>query len=261
MTVIIFVLGGVATLALAMFGVFYSSHKSASIWIMFSCVVLYALASCLFWQQQVATEQTSDVLHFRTQNSIISNSSRGGMFWVRYTSGFGDTLSPMPIAISLIMTNSSSLPITVNLLTVEVREKRGTWMPLEHIPTAGQRIYFIDDDFAVSRLLDFSTNGLDQLMAAERSVIAPNKALKGWVFFNRPLNFENGENIDLEYRFTAEDTTGKKYVEIPPASVMAKNPPIKPEFSLSPSSLEWTGVTEDLHGLAFKPWPPYPHAN
>ncbi len=253
-------LTAVATILLTLCGIFYIEHKIPSIWLMFSSVVLYALASCLYWQQQVAPDRNSKALHFKIQDSMIGNSSRGSIFWVRYVSAFGDTLSPMPVAISLIITNTDPTPITIETFTVEIRENRGDWMPLTHIPTEGQRVYFIYDHLEQSRLLDFSENGLDQLLAS-KSLTAPNQPLKGWLFFNRPLNFDNGEGNEVEFRVTAEDTAGFKYEEVTPSGPLAKNPPDNKAFTLSPSSLKSTGVIEDLSRLALKPWPPIRNPN
>lgn len=60
MDVAIYGLGAMAAIGLALFGVFYSSHKTAAIWwVFFPSLVVLSLAVCLFWQQQVWKEEAA----------------------------------------------------------------------------------------------------------------------------------------------------------------------------------------------------------
>lgn len=61
-SIAIYGLGVLGVVGLALFGVFYSSHKTAAIWLaFFPSVVIFAAAFCLYWQEQIWKEEAARV--------------------------------------------------------------------------------------------------------------------------------------------------------------------------------------------------------
>jgi hypothetical protein len=135
-------------------------------------------------------------------NRVVPANPHSAVFWVRYRGSLGDTLSPMPIALSMTITNTRQVPLTLDKISIAVRENRSQWLTLKHIPTGGQRVYWIHGDPKDSALLDFSTNGLDQLL--KDTSIAPNKPVHGWIFFEQPNDFNGSAGTLIQWRFRAE---------------------------------------------------------
>lgn len=57
MKVAIYALGILGTIGLALFGVFFSSHKTLANWTFFTTIVAYALAFALYWQEEIWTDE------------------------------------------------------------------------------------------------------------------------------------------------------------------------------------------------------------
>jgi hypothetical protein len=186
-------------------------------------------------------------VRFKVRTSILPK-DRGAIFFVRYRSGFsGDTLVPLPIALIVAITNVRQVPVKLDAISVDVRKNGSGWVKLKHVPTLGQRVYWIYGDFEAAALLDFSKNGLDQLLNGKP--IAPNNPVQGWIFFERPDSFIAEDGATIQWRFKAQDTEGNKYEATTEPDNVKNAVEGGAAIDANPAFLNFTGTKEDLSGL------------
>lgn len=221
----------------------FASMGTIALWILTAVVIRYSSESA---------ELRDNSVRFKVLRAMIPSNAYSSLFWVRYRVGSTDTLSPMPIALDAVITNIRQTPVTLDRIGVEMRENNSQWIRLQHIPTLDQRVYWIYGDPRTAGLMDFSTNGLDQLLHGKR--IAPNVPIRGWLFFERPDNMSGTEGNAIQYRFTAEDTEGNVYEATTPAEAIKKEVRPPDDFIPDPAELHTVPITEDLSGLVRRRW-------
>jgi hypothetical protein len=152
-----------------------------------------------------------------------------------------DTLTAIPISLNAVVTNIRSIPMTLDSIGVEIKENDGKWKKLKAVPTYG-----IPAGLRDAGLLDFTKNGLDQLLMGKQ--IAPNVPVRGWIFFRRPKDFNGAEGTTLQWKFTAEDSTGDKFESVTESGAVQREvgeatdlQPNAPELKFGPSHLDISG--------------------
>jgi hypothetical protein len=138
--------------------------------------------------------------------------------WVRYLSGYGDTISPVAVALWIDITNNLDESETVKEYSVAINTQQCGWVYLVPIRMRDVSVFFIKPGgIHEAMLLDFGTNGLDYIL--EKS-IPPHGTVSGWFFFDTRVkcNVLNGESI--QYRVTASMFSGKALDTVTPFSVL-----------------------------------------
>ena len=203
------------------------------------------------------SEVKRDSIRFNVKAPMVPEGD-GALFWVRYKSFAGDTLSPMPVAIDASITNTRSVPVTIDDISVEFREDNAGWIrfrrwqKLQHVPTLGGRIYFIYDNIKAAALLDLSGNGIDQLL--EGKSLMPNIPVQGWLFFEKPNSFSGTEGTTIQWRFKTHDTAGNEYEAMSAPELIKKTVTTPSDVEPNSPFLKFTGVREDLSTLAIRRW-------
>jgi hypothetical protein len=210
LNVLIFTLVALATVALALVGVFYDSHKTPAIWIMFTAVVLYALAACLYWQLQVVpeSEARADAIRIKINGAFITESNKIPVFWVKYPTGNGQyAVTLVPLVFGAAITNTGHVPIQLDSLSVSVKAGFwGNWKQLTSVTTQGAEVYWANNP-QQALLVKFSR--IDEEL--DNKSLVPNVPVNGWMLFQFPPSFEFPNGKRVQWRFNAEDSQGNKY--------------------------------------------------
>jgi len=186
-------------------------------------------------------------IRFKVRTAMVP-SDRGALFFVRYTSRFaGDTLVPLPIALIISITNTRQVPVTLDKISVEARENTSQWKKLKHVPILGQRVYWIYGDFKNAALLDFSKNGIEQLLNGKP--VASNVPAQGWIFFEKPSELSGATGNKIQFRFSAQDTEGNKYEVTTEQDTLKNQVETGADADVNPAVLDFTGRREDLSAL------------
>jgi hypothetical protein len=113
-------------------------------------------------------------------------------------------------------------------------------------------IYGIPTGLKDAGLLDFSSNGLDQLLRGKP--ISPNDPVRGWIFFRRPAKFNGTEGTTVQYRFKAEDTVGNKYEATTEPRRIERE--VQPTHDIQPNApeLKFSAAHLDISGVKIKFW-------
>lgn len=192
-----------------------------------------------------------DGVRFEVRNSMLAEDA-GAVFFLRYPSSLGDTISPMPIAINATVTNLRPVPVSLDTITVAMRMKGTGWETLHNIPVIGNRVYFVYGDFSHARLLDFSKNAFDVLLSAKP--LAPNSPTDGWMFFEFPPGFAGVRRKGIQFRFNAKDTEDNQYEGTTKPTDAQQHVSVRPDMELRPMYLSFTGQTDDLTKAKIRDW-------
>jgi len=243
MNVLVFTFVGLATIALTFFGVFYGTHKISSIWIMFASIVLYALAGCIYWQQQVApdTEIRADSIRLKINGAFKADSDATSVLYVKYNTGTGSTLSPAPLAYGVSITNVGPRPVQLDSLSLSVKLGRwGSWHQLRSLPIMGAEVYWVGDHPKEAQLVKLSQ--IDDELSGKP--IAPNTPVNGWMLFRYPPSLEDPKGSHVQMRFDAEDSASNRYEFLIPEADLQDTQ----KGSLKPNAphMFFTGIKEDL---------------
>jgi hypothetical protein len=139
-------------------------------------------------------------------------SSNSGVFWIRYQSGLGDTLSPASAALFITIKNPRTSPVRIERLELSVQKRGERWVSLRFIPTEGNRLYWIHGDLTKATLIEVSV--LDNEIHS--SIPAGETAPGGWVFWSLPKALPLSERDEIRWRFRAKDSGGEQSEYISP---------------------------------------------
>lgn len=234
---------GFATLMGILVGVLYADHKVLAVWLFFSCVVLYALAGCLFWQQKIAPSPSDvrlDAIRMQVAGSFLSPAENPGL-WVRYHAAKGDALQPVNLALGTTITNIGQVAESLDRISVKVRKDGGGWLRLSNIPPMGNSVYLVADGLNKALLVEF--DGMDSALYGHP--LAPNIPARGWMFFRWPDGFVFEPNHKYEYRFESVDTAGNRF----DGSLQINDPSAIGELRTNSPNLRSKGIREDLTSL------------
>jgi hypothetical protein len=146
---------------------------------------------------------------------------RGGVFWARYNSKYGDTVSPAQLGVYIEIINLQSIPAVINAYTVEAKNLESNWFKLTRVESRGGDVYFCfqGGDLHHAKPLDLLENGLDRVL--ESKAIPAHGTVWGWAFFELPQEIRD----DSPFRITVEDNTGMAATQITAGS----KGPVTPE--------------------------------
>jgi hypothetical protein len=182
----------------------------------------------LIFYYTVWTGKTEDVTPFRISENGLTfinltqnlSDTGSGVFWMAYTSGYGNTASPIALAQYVDISNLRSVPETIQSYSVAIKTEECGWIYLSPMYIRGQQIYFTAGGLAKAKLFDFSSNGLDYLLA---NPIQPHATVSGWWFFDSKVacNVPPGSNI--QYRVSLKTFSGIEWEYVTPEIRIANN--------------------------------------
>ena len=146
-----------------------------------------------------------------------------GAFWMSYTSGYGDTASPIALAQYVDITNLRSVPETIQSYSVAIKTEECGWIYLSPMYIRGQQIYFTAQGLAKAKLFDFSTNGLDYLLPEP---IQPHATVSGWWFFDSKVACNVPKGSTVRYRVSLTTFSGIEWEYLTPELRVADSPAI-----------------------------------
>jgi hypothetical protein len=227
-------------------GLFYGDHKAPAIWLMFGCVVFFAFAACLFWQQKVTPESETDSIRLKINGAFITQSDKIPVFAVKYPAANGSVVSLVPLVFGVAITNAGTVPVQLDSLSLSVKSGFwGEWKQLTSVPTLGAEVYWAFDP--KNALLARFTR-VDAELAGKP--LAPNIPVNGWMLFQWPPSFEYPSGKRVQWKFNAEDSAGNKYeYPLPDDDLMPKKGNLKPN---SPAMI-FDGTKEDLTVYPVRP--------
>lgn len=215
---------------------------TAAVWILAVVVIQYSKDS---------PEELAFSLLFK--NFDGSRDPHRGAFWYRYSSAYGDTLSPASAALYLTIKNLRPIPLYVERLEVSVQKKGKSWLRLKHIPADAGRMYWIYGDIQKAALLNMAT--LDQRI---HSNIAAGDTAVGWLFLSAPEQYPVAEGDEIRWRLRVKDSSGAEYEHVTEYGTV-NNRPEPDNAAAQPVPIVFTGTKEDLSKLFFRMYDPVPY--
>jgi len=135
-----------------------------------------------------------------------TDSPNSGLFWIRYPSSLGDTLSPASAAMFITIKNPRTSPVRIERLELSVQKRGGRWVSLRFIPTEGNRLYWIHGDLAKSLLIEVPL--LDKEV---HSSIPPGETVPGgWMFWSLTKAVPLSQGDEVRWRLRANDSGGEQ---------------------------------------------------
>lgn len=217
------VIGGVG---LALFGVFYSSHKKVAIWIFFVSGVIFFLALTLFWLQKT-TSKPEFKAGISGAINIVTFPSPLVYLYDKHSydeKQQGKSIAEISNAIHLDLTNASNVPVklrsyqiralveydeggTVDLVKINsgikpIYKPSGKtvrkWRNLYSIGPLNDQIYYVAD-WKKARRFGLSKYGFDNI-AYNTKQLNPGECLSGWILFEveEDLRYQNLKIIEYE---------------------------------------------------------------
>lgn len=235
------IIGGIG---LALFGVFYTSHKQVAIWIFFASGVIFLLALTLFWQQKSISKP-----QFKAgiSGSININSIPSPLVLLYDKHSYdekthGQSIAEISNAIHLDLTNINNIPVklrsyqiralfeydeggTVDLIKVgsgvrPIYKPSGKsvrkWRNLYSIGPLTDQIYFVTD-WKKAQRFGLNKYGFDNI-ALKTKQLNPGESLSGWLLFevDEDLRYQNFKIIEYEAILTAATgETSVKFKSLP----------------------------------------------
>lgn len=216
---------------------------TAALWILAFAVIRYSSES----------KEPELVFSLLFKNFDGSRKPTSGVFWFRYPSGYGDTLSPVSAALYMTVKNPRISPAYIERLEIDVQEQGKRWLSLRHIPAEGGRLYWIYGNITKAGLLNMPT--LDQRI---HSSIPPGETITGWIFWAVTEEYPVSEGDKIRWRIRAKDSGGEKSEYISPYEVITNKPAFDTAMS-QPVPMVVTGITEDLSKLVIRNFEPLPY--
>jgi len=210
---VIYGLGILGAFGLAAFGIlFFTSHRTATIWVGFSTIVVFALAFSLRWQQQVwEGEEEKEPFSVAIETAWIGETRDATQVFTQYNPNM---LSPVPVILFLRLVNLREVPSTISQLKIEVELKRAkwlfpsTWIQTTYIPDYMPLIW-VNPPPTPPRQMQLLGPRLRTVL--ERRVLEPHETLRGWVLLDVPTAYNSAPH-PLVFRITIRDTAGKMLV-------------------------------------------------
>ena len=181
-----------------------------------------------------------------------SHDPNRGIFFVRYPSGYGDTLSPCSVAMYLTVKSLNSTPTYVSKLDISLQKKGADWVSLIDIPGDAGRMYWVYGDLAKATLLDMSM--LDTKLKAS---IPPGETIPGWVFLSVPREYPIVDGDQVRWRFQLEDSAGRSTEFATEYKPVNQNDP-NPSTLRQSVPIKIVGTTDDLSHLFRRNYGPLP---
>lgn len=215
-----------------------------------ACVLL----TVLVWTAGVTIIRMYDNPDEGLKIKVLYSSYAGdsAVWWLRYTSSLGDTISPMPVLLSMSITNTRDIPVTLDSLAISVQLNDGPWVDLQHINSRWGSVWYITD-LKDAGLLDLSENGLDTILLKP---IEPHKPVRGIMFFDTPSPVLPFADDWIRYKWAAKDTAGTEYVVLSERTRVRTTPPDVRDAQFNDTALHFSKAHLDLRraGLKTQRW-------
>jgi hypothetical protein len=132
--------------------------------------------------------------------------------WVRYGSGYGDTISPVAVALLLDITSNSPRPERIKSYSVAIKTMQCGWMYLSPIRMNSVRAYYVfPQGINHAALLDFSSNGLEFTFGRD---IPAFGTVSGWLLFDSRAKCETALGEQIQFRVKLETFSGIKFEKV-----------------------------------------------
>jgi hypothetical protein len=142
---------------------------------------------------------------FSSSLKAIVAPSRGertaAFFWLGYGSRFGNTLSPIPLALFIEVTKLKE-EATITTFSVDAQNKRGEWVRLLRMEVQDGTVFLPPrGDFKNAFKVELDT------LESQIGKLEGNKSINGWAFFDTPDGFAS----DSPYRINIRDKNGAEH--------------------------------------------------
>jgi hypothetical protein len=174
-------------------------------------------------------------------------------FWVVYRSGYGDTISPVPIALFMTIANRQDVGSTIQNYSVKARTRNCDWIDLIPIPTRIGKFFGLGGPgtFQNALLIDLSRNGLD--VRLEGQAIEPHESAVGWLAFDSTSECRTPPREAVSFKVFLKDTVGVSYEYTSPFSTITREvPPPSSSADVQATSLFFTGEKIDVSKFHLK---------
>jgi hypothetical protein len=218
----------------------FAAIGSIALWIFALVVIRYAAAKDIVVTTKFLALNTTE------------QAKHPGPFWIKYKSPLGDTVSPLPVLMYIVIHNSQATPEKIATLRVSMQAKGDEWLQLMHVDAHEGQIFWIYDDFKKARQLEDPTTMLDFILG---SSIPANSSVEGWLYFTTSQEYPCSPGTWMRFKFFLKDTSGKT-MECPTEFNV-----IKKDMSSNRSegygeniAIKVIGPPVDLSHCAFKFW-------
>jgi hypothetical protein len=142
-------------------------------------------------------------------------------FWVQYTSAYGQTISPVAVALFIDITSQIPHSEKIKGYSVAIKTVQCGWTYLVPIRMRSVRVFWVPEGGIQHAMpLDFSSNGLDYIF---ENPISPFGTVSGWLIFDSRVKCEVVIGEPIQYRISFETFSGKKFDKITDARVLSNN--------------------------------------
>jgi hypothetical protein len=228
-----------------------------------AAAITFALSGTLFlWILaftviRYANEHEEPQLRFSILQSWLDStaSPNSGVFWIRYQSGLGDTLSPASAALFITIKNQRTSPVHIERLELSLQKKGERWVPLRFIPTEGNRLYWIHGDLKKATLIEVST--LDR--EVHSSIPAGETVPGGWVFSSLTKAIRLSLGDEIRWRVRAKDSGGEQSEYLSPYNPWSNESNF--DTAMKQPVLIKPVLVEDLSNLVRRNYEPLSNSN
>jgi pyrimidine deaminase RibD-like protein len=130
-----------------------------------------------------------------------------------YNSFLGETLTSVNYAVFAEIVSLKSIATRIAMYSARALlqyskngKKVSDWYKLLSLPLRGNRVFYINDNWAEAKMIDFSHNSFD--LNAQQSTLEPGHVVSGWMFFEAPPEVKAFEYKVEEIELTIKDTVG-----------------------------------------------------
>jgi hypothetical protein len=128
-----------------------------------------------------------------------------GMFWYRYKSKCGDTISPIAAILDMTIKNPRTSPVLIETLELDVQKLGKPWTSLRPIPVGDGQTYISFGDITKASLVT-----MNLLNTSIVDSIQPGDTIEGWAFWALPEKYSVVEGDSLRWRTRVKDSGGEK---------------------------------------------------
>lgn len=177
----------------------------------FATVVPAVLATLTFVAAQISSWKETP-FSVKVLSAIIDTTRNpyGGLFWLRYASSAGPTLTPLGTGLYLSVHNRRHLPTKVSDYVVELQAERKDWLKLHPVPLAAGTAFYAGNGLHHASQIDFSQNDLANTFQSR--ALKPDETVEGWIFLLPDYSYScppNGTRV--RYRVTLVDSDSKEF--------------------------------------------------
>jgi hypothetical protein len=137
--------------------------------------------------------------------SATGEVATSGPFWIKYRSPMGDTLSPLPVSLYVVIQNEQGKALKVASLRVSMQAKGNKWLKLTHVDARVGEVYWLGNNPRQSRQLDNQNQMLDVVLSRP---IPANSPVEGWLFFSTREHYPTPAGTQIRTKYVLTDSAG-----------------------------------------------------